>query len=103
MVCAGSFFARRAGQPDRTKLPLIAPLPALLLLALGASTDTSGLPVTGNSGICRCNFGGVVAGVGGDPRRAPKPRADPSGRRRRYCRITLGSRRGHRIYARLQE
>jgi hypothetical protein len=51
MVCAGFFFARRAGQPDRTKLPLIAPLPALLLLALGASTDTSGLPVTGSSGI----------------------------------------------------
>jgi hypothetical protein len=50
MVCAGFFLARRAGQPDRTKLPLIAPLPALLLLALGAS-DTSGLPVTGNSGI----------------------------------------------------
>jgi hypothetical protein len=51
MVCAGVFFVRRAGQPDRTDLPLLAPMPALLLLALGASTDTSGLPVTGNSAI----------------------------------------------------
>jgi hypothetical protein len=51
MVCAGFVFARRAGRPDRTKLPLIPLLPPLLLLALGASTDTSGLPVTGNLGI----------------------------------------------------
>jgi hypothetical protein len=51
MVCAGVVFARRVFQPDRTGVPLIALLPALLLLALGASTDTSGLQVTGNSGI----------------------------------------------------
>jgi hypothetical protein len=47
----GFVLARRAGQAERSQLPLLALLPGIALLAFGAMTDRSGLSPLGASGV----------------------------------------------------
>jgi hypothetical protein len=51
LACVGHFLARRAGRPGGTALTFIPLVPSMLLLALGGATDTSGLPLMGNSAM----------------------------------------------------
>jgi hypothetical protein len=51
LACVGYFLARRAARPGGTAVTLIALVPSILLLALGGATDTSGLPLVGNSDV----------------------------------------------------
>jgi hypothetical protein len=52
LIAAGGFWLVRAvSRPDGGRLPLLALLPGVALLALGGATDGSGLPVLGRSGV----------------------------------------------------
>ncbi|WP_246725379.1 NrsF family protein [Beijerinckia sp. L45] len=52
LIAAGGFFlVRNAARPDGGRLPVLALLPGVVLLALGGVTDASGLPVLGRSGV----------------------------------------------------
>ena len=51
LACGGLFLVRRAARPGPTGRVLVPLLPSLLLLALGAAVDRSGLPLLGGSEI----------------------------------------------------
>jgi len=51
LACGGFIVAKRTMQPDAPALPLAALLPGLILLAVGAATDHSGLSILGGSNV----------------------------------------------------
>ncbi len=51
LVVAGIILARRAALPDRRAPTALLLVPSVLLLAVGAVSDTSGLPLTGHSSL----------------------------------------------------